>query len=533
MQNNSPNPKNNQRRFVVGFFVALLCLGVVYPLLASKIFRWPSSRQVAWLHGIVSRQDAIANSVSSPGGRLLLVGGSAGLFGLEAEWMEAWLGRPVINLHSYAALGLDVQLDRALRHARKADTVVLTLEFAYYFRSPESASPAQGQYLWTYDRDTISRWPLWRQAALAYESPTVDVFKCAMESRRKPSRHPADWEVGYDAGSLTPNGDMRGTSSARDFEPVDAKKLGTINTGVFTALAAFRDTCKTRGIAVSVAPPPHSPFAHPEELDEHLGVIKSLFYQNDIPFYDSLAHASPGREYFLDTPYHLRPMGRRIFTERFMENVAASLGKTLPQPTARIFGAADAILFRANETPESALRLDWQLGKPEQWKSGDLALEGGEGEFRSAPTDFADLMRRFPNHVFCLAQDPWEHDVVNSSLPEAWHEFTDITVCRIGIFGSGKFANVRIVKSGENEVRFLSPPTAPAHPALAGMRIELSTQPDGGMWWRPIMLDGDHSSERSTRRLSVVVIDPKIRAAVESLSIGAGALPRWRLRRVP
>ena len=533
MQSTSPKSKNLSRRFAVGFFAALLCLGMIYPLLASKILRWPSSRQAAWMHGIISRQDAIADSVSSPDGRVLLVGGSAGLFGLEAEWMEAWLGRPVINMHSYAALGLDVHLDRALRHARKGDTIVLTLEFAYYFKAPDSAAPAQGQYLWTYNRDTIHRWPLWRQAALAYESPTVDVFKCAMESRRKPSRHPADWEVGYDAGSLTPNGDMRGTSPARDFEPVDAEKLGTINTGVFSALAAFRDTCKARGISVDVAPPPHAPFAHPEKLEEHLSVIKSLLYHNDIPFYEGLEWASPGRECFLDTPYHLRPMGRRIFTERFLEHLAGRLGKTLPQPTVRIFGAADAIPFRANEIPESAQRLDWQIGKPEQWKSGDLALEGGEGEFRRASTDFADLMRRFPNHVFCLAQDPWEHDAVNPGLPAAWREFTDAGPCRAGIFGTGEFANVRIVKTGEKELRFVSLPAAPAHPALAGMRIELSAQPDGGMWWRPIMLDGDHSSSRSTRRLSVVVIDPKIRAAVESLSIGPGSEPRWRLGRVP
>jgi hypothetical protein len=66
------------------------------------------------------------------GRRVLLVGDSNVLFGMDSAYAEKQLGRPVINMGFHGGQSLDWILDVALSQARSGDIVVLPLVFPYY-----------------------------------------------------------------------------------------------------------------------------------------------------------------------------------------------------------------------------------------------------------------------------------------------------------------------------------------------------------------------------------------------------------------
>jgi hypothetical protein len=71
----------------------------------------------------------IAKTTPSP--KVLLVGGSGTLFGMDSGYLEGRLGIPVVNHGLHGGMPLDWLLDVSLRYVNKDDIVVLTLEWPY------------------------------------------------------------------------------------------------------------------------------------------------------------------------------------------------------------------------------------------------------------------------------------------------------------------------------------------------------------------------------------------------------------------
>jgi hypothetical protein len=66
------------------------------------------------------------------GKRVLIVGDSNALFGIDSAYAEKELGRPVINMALHGGFPLDAILSMALSHARNDDIVVMPLVWNYY-----------------------------------------------------------------------------------------------------------------------------------------------------------------------------------------------------------------------------------------------------------------------------------------------------------------------------------------------------------------------------------------------------------------
>ncbi|WP_133139477.1 hypothetical protein [Legionella genomosp. 1] len=77
-------------------------------------------------------KEDIAKQASGP--RILLLGDSNVLFGMDSPYIEQKIGRPVVNLGLHGALPLDSILDVASRNARPGDTVILPIVWDYYIR---------------------------------------------------------------------------------------------------------------------------------------------------------------------------------------------------------------------------------------------------------------------------------------------------------------------------------------------------------------------------------------------------------------
>ncbi len=110
----------------IGFLVPLaLWTGLFYVQLGAPT---ESSR---WIYECTQIKRRIVDAQIGQG-RLLVVAGSNGLFGVRAQDIEKALGVPAVNLSTHAGLGLRFILSQAKTIARRGDIVVLALEYDHY-----------------------------------------------------------------------------------------------------------------------------------------------------------------------------------------------------------------------------------------------------------------------------------------------------------------------------------------------------------------------------------------------------------------
>jgi hypothetical protein len=95
---------------------------------------------------------------ATPAPRLILVGGSNLMFGVESAVLEQSLGVRVVNMGVFGGLGLIAPLEVILPHVRKGDTVVLVPEYTLLFTG---LSPFEKEYYrWFLAVDPLAAWRL-------------------------------------------------------------------------------------------------------------------------------------------------------------------------------------------------------------------------------------------------------------------------------------------------------------------------------------------------------------------------------------
>lgn len=119
------------------------------------------------------------------GQRVLLVGDSNVLFGINSEYAEQQLGRPVINMGLHGGQQLDWILSVALRQARNGDIVVLPLVFGYYVNDYRDPNDWNTKQVIAWDRPYFDELSLFRKLryVAAISPATLYVNMQAKENR--------------------------------------------------------------------------------------------------------------------------------------------------------------------------------------------------------------------------------------------------------------------------------------------------------------------------------------------------------------
>lgn len=116
-------------KFLVGAALGFAGLAAIcVALFAAQLGR--PTKEGSERCALVEAKQAIALAQTRP--KVLLVGGSGVHQGLGADLMSQRLGKPVVNLGSFAGLTADEILYPAKQSARPGDTVVLAFEYKFY-----------------------------------------------------------------------------------------------------------------------------------------------------------------------------------------------------------------------------------------------------------------------------------------------------------------------------------------------------------------------------------------------------------------
>lgn len=267
-----------------------------------------------WLY----KKDTYANSIS--GEKIMFISGSNTLFGVDTERIEKTLDTPTVNYGVHAGLSY-YNLDRAKKHLKTGDIVILPLEYSYYTWHHDIFEKAFSTYLIGYASTEIKKLTISDKLKFIAQQSTKDLVKFTYHRIIPPPRT----EGAYSSHYLNTNGDM--TNNHMDKKLTDNALQSKISNTVFSEqplttdakeeLSSFIAYCHDNDITIYAAWPNYL-WRDKEFTDKDLeGVhaIEDFYHSQNIEILGNYTDCLYDADLFYDTTYHLNEEGKRIHTD--------------------------------------------------------------------------------------------------------------------------------------------------------------------------------------------------------------------------
>jgi hypothetical protein len=296
-----------------------------------------------YIYDVTHAKEVIA--AKKPGDRLLVVGGSSTLFGINTELIEKQTGFPAVNVGTAVGLNLDYRFYRIKKIARPGDIVLLACEYELYSEKPDYETA--DDYILARDPEYFRQMPLLSKIYLATRIP-FKRFQLGWRNRRHPERVVVKFAHSpYNPFSATyyplnDNGDeMLNTDENRP--PTEylkgnmARIIPTLSHGLptatnqnFASLADFIAWAHAHQITVLATFPNvlHQPvYDEPKALGA-IATINRFYASHDVPVIGTAQEAMLPPDQFFDYMYHLTHEAAHQRTERLIPELQPYLQPT-------------------------------------------------------------------------------------------------------------------------------------------------------------------------------------------------------------
>jgi len=319
-------------RFFVAIAAALLGTLGLHCALVYAQFGVPT-RSTAWSYEINQKKLQRAASIGKP--KLLLVGGSATLFGVQAELIEKTLDYPTVNMGTHAGLGLAYMLHLVKQVAWPGDTVVLAFEYNTYGYGLVRRDPVFVDYLLARDPAYFRGLPLQARFEIAMMTTMPRVRK-GVRNRFRPEG-PLKPAAIYHPANLNAYGDQLGNEPAN--RPAKVPNLNVpdewLMYGLLKDMPAFESIrefvlwARANDVRAFATYPNimQNPGYRAPVAKDTLKRIQNAYAELEVPMIGSFQESMLPTSAFLDTCYHLTREGAQQRTERLMPHLAAVLNR--------------------------------------------------------------------------------------------------------------------------------------------------------------------------------------------------------------
>jgi hypothetical protein len=299
-----------------------------------------------WLRELIIIKEQQAALLKSP--KLVFLGGSSTLFGIDAKQVENAIGTPVMNMGLHGGMSASRILSIGRDVLNPGDTVVLLLEYPHYSCDGDAWDGWRVRSALTWDREQFSALPLSDRvgAVFASDDPWLmyDILWNGARSIVIPSRYTdrADalaqknviWsryqsgkylpsEFRYSAYNIDDRGDiLNNEKAAYDGPGVAATAPGKLCPDIHALLQRFVADMAVRHVRVVIAHTPYLVEGRPAagwqqaEADFDAG-IHSL----GLTLIDRRERLFFPRRYFFNTRLHLTDEGRHVRTNLLTEDL--------------------------------------------------------------------------------------------------------------------------------------------------------------------------------------------------------------------
>ncbi len=267
-----------------------------------------------WAFDITQKKRLLARQTPPP--RLLLVGGSAALFGLSARELERQTGWRTLNLGTHAALGTAYLLREAQQLAQPGDTVLLALEYELFNSgtlTPGGTDPLLVDYIVARAPDFLQALSLQERWNVFMLTPNRRLIQ-GLKNRRRHEHADPDAAI-YSVNCINEWGDQtRHTEARRSDAPrpswhsksVLRRSLPKHPAG-FPVIAAFCEWARTNQVRVLATYPNllDEPDYHTAVARQNVARIAAFYASLGVPVAGEYTNPMLPKEKFFDTIYHL------------------------------------------------------------------------------------------------------------------------------------------------------------------------------------------------------------------------------------
>ncbi|MDB5293505.1 MAG: hypothetical protein JWL69_4746 [Phycisphaerales bacterium] len=548
------------KNFALTWIVTLAACFPVFGLIAAGWVTYYRSPDAAWINFMCRQKEVMLDRRAAQGHRLIIVGGSNALFGIDGELIERKLHVPTVNYGLHAALGLNYMLSRASKKMQPGDTILLDPEYDNWSDRYRYIPGPAFEFLFTYDKPYLLRMPIDKTAGMIASIPLSDWAG----TRRQDEYKNLQATAGYSIGSMSPSGDMRVNVGYYPQITDQYPFIRNPDAPGYVALRAFGAETKARGIRVLMTWPNYArpvPDVPPEMKTPPEWFARQMA-EDGVTVLNKPTDTSFPNEWFMDTAYHANQCCRRVRTEELIQLLRPQLG--LPSVPAKptgiflvagtrhrltegnLFADDPGVRFRylRTEDPSDLPALTAaqvaalvKQGMPvytDSEEAGNLLATAGLSQQLSATgsTTIAQWFARYPAHIFLLAAPP-DHPldpVWKSVLPAMVYDGLCVNAPVAAAFGSGPYSSYRYIKSNEKGAHLSANlPKLFHQPSMIPTHIEVhALARDGGGPSATIEVDYNIVAN-AAQGISVSVIDPGIGAVIETVTFGEGPdLETWR-----
>jgi hypothetical protein len=533
------------RSFGLVWLITVIGAAVVFSIVSVLCINYYTTEDPAWIDLLYRQKHVAMQRRESAPHRIVIVGGSGALFGIDAELIEKKLHIPTVNFATHAGLGLRYLLDRVRGELRAGDIVLLSAEYETWSDTYRDTQGPAFDYIWTYDKPYLAKlnpvesakmisavpWSQWPRSVRGW----IDRIHGDYFHFRKLAF--------YSVATLDLNGDINVTTPCANSQLPSFPFPSDSGLAAMKSVRDFGDYAQSHGIKLLWTWPN---FARPAAVSGPPGFLTDVLQQSGFVILDRPVDTAFPPDWFMDTPYHPNPACRRLRTEELIRRLRPALG--LPPDSNQVLGVfllagtdhmltddnifADkrGILFRylSREsnfyaiTPERVVEFvnggmplytDSEEARP-LLESVGLTLEA---QFRRTQT-VQQWFAKYPQAVFCIAvaQNQPLDPIWKSVIPDIVFQQLSSGSATAAIFGSG----VTPILATEIKDRLLQSDSIPCV-------VSLQTSPIG-----KITVD-EREFLSSSAGVCVVAIDPEMGIVLDKAIFGGGPdIETWRLYRV-
>ena len=327
-------------RFRRVLLVTFLIWVVAWPFFTLAFVNRYDSPGTAWIQALYQRKDlALRRADSFHTGRLLVVGGSGTLLGVDAELIQRKLGVPTVNLGTHAGLNAYI-LYRARSILRRRDSVLLCPEYEAWNEPANDISDVEWSYVTTYDKPFL--WSLGVRHALEvlYSEPEENYVNAISGWESRLSGGYNTFRAGYNVAVMGPNGDLRldvPHQAVRGFGRYPFPDLERNPLGA-RPIHDFANWAHEQGVRVFFSWPncciPDPTPSHADSAPPP--AVSSFLKELGIIVLNTPSETAFPRQMFTDSVYHADGGCRRIRTEDLVRKLRPYYGMAQPIDETRV-----------------------------------------------------------------------------------------------------------------------------------------------------------------------------------------------------
>jgi hypothetical protein len=481
--------------------------------------------------------------------------------------IERQLGVPTVNFATHAGLGMDYQISRVQRYAKKGDSVLFCPEMGAY-GEPSVPTGFLREHIFSFDkRYVFSLEPrimlkfLYLNAPRDYEvayERWLEILTGQAEQRAEviqSDRYPV---IKWDR-----NGDFRGfvkeSAFPADPPPTEFSKHGE------EALDRFFKWCQAKGVRIVIGWPNLAAWEGPEKDDQFQLYAKVAKFCGDrnVPIIGTPKGSVYPRALFLDTRYHLNEIGAKMRTQQLVPPLSGFLGKPAPAKAKTIcvmatrFSPGNQSDVFGKESVEYKYLSETPLPYPDCVTPSDLPKLGAAGakvvclddvtetlaekagvrfkEIERGEVTLTDWVKKYDHHLFLFSLVGMDRSPVSpKQLPPRFAQLLDGEGYRVGLVGTGPWSKAYRYSRGTEKAEWRKRRFDPVRMELPfQFCVNFRSGPISSYSAvsPPIVVEGDGIVD-ATPGLAVAVVDPELGILEEHGTFQGESLLLWKMRQM-